>query len=156
MDSRQPSSGQGEKLEGIIDFLFQLLPKDILRSEPIPGSQSKDAAVLEKGPEAKQSSSNEQNSQKDNFLVRWDENDAENPQNWSSSYKAFITFTLGMQALCGSLGSSIISPAEPTISKEFNVSTEVTILTISLYVLGFALGPSLWVRMPMGETLLRP
>ena len=78
------------------------------------------------------------------FLVRWDEGEKANPMNFSTAYKGFLTFQLGMLALSASLGSSIISPAEPRIAAEFGISEEVCVLTISLYVLGFAFGPLLW------------
>ncbi|RDI89026.1 Pre-mRNA-splicing factor [Venturia inaequalis] len=85
----------------------------------------------------------------DLFLVKWDENDPKNPFNWTTRYKAWITFQLGMLALAASLGSSIISPGERAISEEFGVSQEVSVLAISLYVLGFAFGPCFWA--PMSE-----
>lgn len=54
-----------------------------------------------------------------------------------------------MVALGGSLGSSIISPAEMVLAHKFHVSSEVTVLCVSLYVLGFAFGPSIWA--PIAE-----
>jgi hypothetical protein len=83
------------------------------------------------------------------FLVKWDEDDPENPYNWSMKYKSWITFQLGMLALAASLGSSITAPAEKAIAEEFGVSQEVAVLSISLYVLGFAFGPCLWA--PVSE-----
>jgi hypothetical protein len=82
-------------------------------------------------------------------LVQWAENDPDNPHNWSLAYKSWITFQLGMLALCASLGSSIISPAENAIAEYTGVSTEVTVLAISLYIIGFAFGPQLWA--PVSE-----
>lgn len=54
-----------------------------------------------------------------------------------------------MLALAASLGSSIISPAEAAIAKYTNISSEVSVLSISLYILGFAFGPLLWA--PVSE-----
>jgi hypothetical protein len=70
----------------------------------------------------------------DSNVVGWEPDDPENPRNWSLGLKIWITFQLGMLALCGSLGSSIISPAEEVISEYVGVSQEVTVLTISLYM----------------------
>lgn len=81
--------------------------------------------------------------------VDWEENDPSNPQNWKTAYKCWITFQLGMLAFAPSFGSSIISPAEQAISKHFGISAEVTVLNVSLYVLGFALGPCIWA--PVSE-----
>lgn len=80
----------------------------------------------------------------DQFLVKWDLGDAANPQNWSSIYKSWATFQLALLALAGSLASSSISPAAPYIAQSFDVSNELAIASVSLYVLGFAFGPSCW------------
>lgn len=75
-------------------------------------------------------------------IITWtDDNDPENPRNWSTAYKAFVTLELGLLAFAASLGSSIITPAEAAISSYIHVSHEVTVLVVSLYLLGFAFGP---------------
>lgn len=70
----------------------------------------------------------------DEFLVHWDENEAANPRNWSTPYRAWVTFLLGMLALAASLGSSIISPAQSSIQAYTGTQQEVTVLCISLYM----------------------
>lgn len=87
--------------------------------------------------------------EQEEYLVDWDENDAENPRNWTNSYKSWLTFQLAMLTFAASLGSSIISPAKHSISTYAAISQEVTVLDISLYILGFAFGPSLWA--PISE-----
>lgn len=67
-------------------------------------------------------------------LVQWEDNDPQNPRNWSTLYKIWLTFQLGMLALSASLGSSIISPADDTIAKVMGASQEAAILCISLYM----------------------
>jgi hypothetical protein len=72
---------------------------------------------------------------KDPNIVDWDgPDDKENPRNWTTGYKSWITFQLSMLALAASLGSSIIAPGETAIAEYTGVSTEVTVLVISLYV----------------------
>lgn len=86
----------------------------------------------------------------DPFKVDWeDENDPANPRNFAVARKAAITALLGLLALTGSFASSIISPAEPAIAEQMGISEEVTILCVSLYVLGFAFGPCIWA--PISE-----
>lgn len=68
------------------------------------------------------------------YMVKWDVNDPLNPQNWPVSFKWWVTFQLGMLALAGSLGSSIITPAENIIAKYVGVSSEVGVLDVSLYL----------------------
>ncbi|KAL9092132.1 MAG: hypothetical protein Q9165_004565 [Trypethelium subeluteriae] len=106
------------------------------------GSDSSDA---EKGDHSQPPNAKYQ----DAYLVDWEPDDPGNPKNWSTTYKAWITFQLGMLALSGSSASSIISPAEQQISAYTGVSAEATILTISLYILGFAFGPLCWA--PLSE-----
>jgi hypothetical protein len=72
--------------------------------------------------------------EKDPNLVEWDVGDPENPRNWSNGRKFWITFLLGMLALAASMGSSIISPAEKTIAAYVGVSSEVAVLSVSLYM----------------------
>ena len=67
-------------------------------------------------------------------LVEWDLDDPENPRNWSNPYKYWITFQLGMLALAASIGSSITAPAGNAIATYTNISNEVSVLSISLYM----------------------
>lgn len=56
---------------------------------------------------------------------------------------------LGFTTLVSAFTSSIFSAATAAVAKEYHVSTEVGILGLSLYVLGFATGPTLWA--PLSE-----
>jgi hypothetical protein len=68
------------------------------------------------------------------YLVKWDVDDPMNPQNWPARYKWWVTFQLGMLALAGSLGSSIMTPADSIITNYVGVSREVGVLDVSLYL----------------------
>jgi hypothetical protein len=68
------------------------------------------------------------------FVVTWDRDDPLDPQNWAVRYKWWVTFQLGMLALAGSLGSSIMTPADSIIAKYVGVSSEVSVLDVSLYL----------------------
>ncbi|KAL3480876.1 major facilitator superfamily domain-containing protein [Aspergillus californicus] len=83
------------------------------------------------------------------YLVKWDQDDPLNPQNWPVRYKWWVTFQLGMLALAGSLGSSIMTPADHIIAEYVGVSQEVAVLNVSLYLVGFIFGPIIWA--PMSE-----
>ncbi|GAM82311.1 hypothetical protein ANO11243_002900 [Dothideomycetidae sp. 11243] len=83
------------------------------------------------------------------YLVKWDDNDPEDPQQWATAYKCWVTFQLGMLALAGSLGSSITSPADKVIATYVGVGEEVSVLAVSLYIVGFAAGPIIWA--PISE-----
>ncbi|KAJ5304658.1 uncharacterized protein N7443_004318 [Penicillium atrosanguineum] len=66
------------------------------------------------------------------------------PQNWPMRRKIAIAVMLAYTTFNATFTSSIYSPAISVISPEFHVSTEVGTLGLSLYVLGFAVGPCLW------------
>jgi hypothetical protein len=70
------------------------------------------------------------------FQVKWDEGNSENPKNWSPYLKLWMTFMMGLLAFTGSVGSTITNPAEEALVKYFNISSEVTVLTMSLFILG--------------------
>ena len=83
--------------------------------------------------------------EKGEILVGWDgEDDLENPQNWPTSSKIWVTMQLSMLAFAASLASSIIAPANRTIAEYTGVSEDLVVLNVSLYVVGFAVGPLIW------------
>lgn len=89
-------------------------------------------------PTAEDKQVEKEKSEHDPFLVGWEPNDEADPKNWSTTYKSWITFQLGMLALSASLGSSIISPAEAVIADYVGISSEAAVLVVSLYILGYA------------------
>ncbi|KAI1179751.1 polyamine transporter 1 [Nemania sp. FL0916] len=79
------------------------------------------------------------------YVVEFDgPDDPYHPQNWPLKKKLVTSAILGFTTITSAFTSSIFSAATPYVAKEFNVSAEVGILGISLYVLGFATGPSIW------------
>lgn len=68
------------------------------------------------------------------YLVKWDQDEVLNPQNWTPRYKWWVTSQLGMLAFAGSLGSSITTSADDTIARYTGVSSEVAVLDVSLYM----------------------
>ncbi|KAI5844157.1 major facilitator superfamily domain-containing protein [Tricharina praecox] len=65
-------------------------------------------------------------------------------QNWPLKKKLITAMVLGFTTFVAAWGSSIFSSATSAVSLHFGVSTEVSILGMSLYVLGFAFGPLIW------------
>jgi MFS transporter, DHA1 family, multidrug resistance protein len=75
-------------------------------------------------------------------LIEWDgPDDPENPLNWPKSKKWITTCVLGSMTFCVTFASSVFSNATVPTALEFGVSTEVTTLGTSLFVLGYAFGP---------------
>lgn len=86
-------------------------------------------------------SSNQAQIDKNAYLVRFNDGAPDNPKNFHPYYKAWLTWEMGMLAFVGSLGSSIMSPAEEDLANYLGVSKEATVLTLSLFVLGASLSP---------------
>lgn len=70
-------------------------------------------------------------------------NDPENPRNFPSWKKWYITILVSYFNLLASLGASGYSSASVGISETFHVSTEVTTVGLSMFIFGFSIGPVL-------------
>ncbi|KAK4507004.1 hypothetical protein PRZ48_000738 [Zasmidium cellare] len=82
---------------------------------------------------------------REEYVVEFDgPNDPLHAQNWPLKKKLPVAIVLGYVTLTAAFGSSIFSTATATVAQQFNVSREVGILGVSLYVLGFATGPIVW------------
>ncbi|KXG45272.1 Major facilitator superfamily domain, general substrate transporter [Penicillium griseofulvum] len=79
--------------------------------------------------------------------------DPENPYNWSHLYRWYITMVASSLVVCIAFGSSIVTGGIGLISEKYDVSEEVSILTCSIMVCGFAVGPLLWS--PLSEIIGR-
>lgn len=79
--------------------------------------------------------------QDDPYVVTWIENDPRNPMLYSNVTRWSLMMVVAMAALMVSLDSSAYSGSAAEIMNEFNCSEEVYTLGISLFVLGFAIGP---------------
>ena len=85
----------------------------------------------------------------DPFVVEFLPGDVRNPMNFSNQKKWIITSIVTMSVFAVTLTSSAYSGSAEQIIEEFDASSEVFALGISLYVLGFAIGPALWA--PLSE-----
>ena len=83
---------------------------------------------------------------KDELLVEWADNDPHNPRNWSTSKKVFVTFQICLLTTSVYIGSAIYTASVPSIVQHFHVSEVKALLGLTLFVLGYALGPMVWVR----------
>ncbi|GAB7361118.1 hypothetical protein MBLNU230_g1153t1 [Neophaeotheca triangularis] len=85
----------------------------------------------------------------DPYVVSWIENDPRNPMLYSATKKWTLTALVAIATLAVAFVSSAYSGGSTEIIQEFRVSQVVYTLGISLFVLGFAIGPLLWG--PMSE-----
>ncbi|GAM91137.1 hypothetical protein ANO11243_091840 [Dothideomycetidae sp. 11243] len=87
---------------------------------------------------------------RDLTVIDWDgPNDPENPRNWSTGKKCFVTFLICILTTSVYIGSAIYTPGEKLVAAEFGVSDEVSILGLCLFVAGYGLGPMVFA--PMSE-----
>jgi MFS transporter, DHA1 family, multidrug resistance protein len=76
------------------------------------------------------------------ILIDWySSDDAENPQNWSATYKSFVTFLIVAYTFVVYTGSSIYITAEPQVMEKFGISTSKASLGLSMYIFGYGFGP---------------
>ncbi|KAJ5162726.1 Major facilitator superfamily domain general substrate transporter [Penicillium coprophilum] len=85
----------------------------------------------------------------DPYAVTWIPNDPRNPMNYSSVKKWTLTMLVAVATLAVSLVSSAYTGGLKEIIMQFNIGQEVATLGVSLFVLGFAIGPLLWA--PLSE-----
>ncbi|CVK88880.1 related to mfs-multidrug-resistance transporter [Fusarium mangiferae] len=83
------------------------------------------------------------------YLVEFLPNDSRNALNFSRSKKWLITILQAIATLAVTFTSTAYSGGLSSILIHFHVSTEVAILGVSMFVLGFAVGPLLWA--PLSE-----
>ncbi|CDM34832.1 hypothetical protein DTO013E5_3258 [Penicillium roqueforti] len=85
----------------------------------------------------------------DPFAVTWLPNDPRNPMNFSEVKKWTFTMLVAVATLAVSLVSSAYTGGIREIMVDFDIGQEVATLGVSLFVLGFAIGPLLWA--PLSE-----
>lgn len=85
----------------------------------------------------------------DPYLVEFLPADPENPKNFSNARKWFYTATVTVSVFVVTFISSAYSGTLNELEEDFGSSEEVLLAGISLFVLGFALGPCFWA--PLSE-----
>jgi multidrug resistance protein len=80
----------------------------------------------------------------DPYLVGFDRGDPANPKNWSKSRKWYLTMTGGLLILNATFASSAPSAIIPQLQEQFGFGREVGTLLLSLFVVGYCVGPLFW------------
>ncbi|KAF7594231.1 hypothetical protein BBP40_009783 [Aspergillus hancockii] len=89
----------------------------------------------------------------DPYIVEWIPNDPRNPMLFSNTLKWAYTITVAFATFGVSLSSSAYAGGIQEVIKQFGISQEVATLGVSLFVLGFAVGPLVWA--PLSELIGR-
>lgn len=113
------------------------------------GTEEKDIKDIEAGEPIETTDS--QNEPEDNNRVTWDsDDDPDKPTNWSSTFRWSLISLQCASVFVVGLSSSIFAPGVPQLMQESHSTNEVlSILVVSIYVLGLATGP-LWFG-PLSE-----
>ena len=86
----------------------------------------------------------------EDYVVEFDgPGDPLHAQNWPLRKKILTATMLGYTTVTVAFTSSIFSSATQTVAVLYGVGSEVGLLGTSLYILGFAFGPTLWA--PLSE-----
>ena len=84
------------------------------------------------------------------IIVTWEsDDDPDNPHNWPLSHKVLFISQIGFLTWSIYMGSSIYIPGEQQLMQEFGISAVVATLPLSLFVMGYGLGPM--VFSPLSE-----
>jgi hypothetical protein len=98
--------------------------------ELLTGKMEEGGVQLQQNGPAMLSTSDEDN------LVTWDgPDDMQNPVNWSIGYKCLLTMMFGSMTFSVTFASSVFSTAIKVTARDYDVSTEVATLGVSLFVL---------------------
>lgn len=92
----------------------------------------------------------------DNLIIDWiDENDPENPLNWSISQKIIFTFLIGFFTISVYMSSALYTPGIEELMTDLKCSHTVATLPMSLFVIGYGIGPMLFSPLSENATIGR-
>jgi multidrug resistance protein len=86
-------------------------------------------------------------------LVTFTVGDPENPKNWSKAFKWWCTMVVACTCFTVAFNSAVITANIAAPAEEFGVSEEISLLAITMFVIGFGIGPMAFA--PMSEILGR-
>ncbi|KAM7200183.1 Major facilitator superfamily domain containing protein [Naviculisporaceae sp. PSN 640] len=86
---------------------------------------------------------------RDYKLVEFAEGDPENPKNWSKAYKWYCTMVVAITCFAVAFCSSVITADVGSVAEEFGVSYEAALVPITVFVVGFGVGPMIFA--PLSE-----
>ncbi|POY71076.1 hypothetical protein BMF94_5833 [Rhodotorula taiwanensis] len=84
------------------------------------------------------------------YLVDWEENDQYNPNDWSGRKQWTVAAQVSLMTLVVYIGSAIYTAGEQGIAAKYGVSQTVAILGLTLFILGYGIGPMFFS--PLQET----
>ena len=74
-------------------------------------------------------------------LVTFEVHDPENPKNWSKPFKWWCTMCIALVCFAVAFASAVVTADITDVARDLHASEEVTLLSITLFVVGFGIGP---------------
>ncbi|KIH94351.1 hypothetical protein SPBR_06205 [Sporothrix brasiliensis 5110] len=144
---------QHDGLYQIISAIDEKDAKDRYREEAADNTVGERIQLDDDGtkrPEDNQQTPSLSNSENETLIVAWEENDPENPYNWSKTRKIILLITTMTSIINSTMGSALPSNAVPYMAKEWGVTSSTQmVLPVSTYLVGYILGPLVWA--PLSE-----
>lgn len=75
-------------------------------------------------------------------LVTFSIDDPENPKNWSKAFKWYCTMVVSFTCFVVAFASSVITADIEGPAEQFGVSREVSLVVVTVFVIGFGVGKS--------------
>lgn len=127
-----------------------IVPSKYLEGDKVTVS---DGLVNEKVSDALLQASKETLKNPDEIIVDWDgPDDPENPYNWPLYQKVFFVFEIAFLTTSVYMGSAIYTPGIEEIMEQFQINQVLATLPLSMFVIGYGLGPM--VLSPMSENAI--
>ncbi|SDA02280.1 BZ3500_MvSof-1268-A1-R1_Chr7-3g09611 [Microbotryum saponariae] len=104
-------------------------------------SDSEETIIEDRGSSRNRVDGSEEEGEDRNLVDWYSEDDAENPLNWSVPRKTFVTFCICLITTSVYSGSSIFTPGVQEAMQTWRVGQVPATLGLSLFVIGYALGP---------------
>lgn len=73
------------------------------------------------------------------------------PMNWSKAKKWWITMVVSLMCFAVAFASAVITPTISAVAKEFHTPEEVSLLAITLFVIGFGIGRMCELAQDIGQ-----
>ncbi|EMG45397.1 Cycloheximide resistance protein [Candida maltosa Xu316] len=81
----------------------------------------------------------------DHIIVTWDgDDDPENPYNWPFAWKAIAAMQIGFLTVSVYMASAIYTPGVEEIMNQFNINSTLATLPLTMFVIGYGIGPLFW------------
>jgi len=91
---------------------------------------------------------NDQDAATPPFVVKFEENDQDRPQNWSPRKRYFVGFLIGALTFAIYVASAIYTSSIPGIMQEYGVGEVAAVAGLTLFVAGYGISPSTLLPFP--------